>query len=369
MKNKGKLKFYDCIGEQYRPYFEHSGVPSLSSTTVKQLQSKNKFLYSLDKEHYFNQVQRNLVENVFSKIKINSAAVAFREKKSYLNFLEPHLKSYYFIRLDLKSFFHSIPLKTLKENFEGLFVEKYTDKGENQETIDGLINLITYKVPSSSNNEKFRNKTIVPMGFRTSPVISNIIFRKIDLLIQEFCFSKGVFYSRYADDMLFSSTKDSKFVLSDSFTKEIKFLLSINKFNLNNSKTLKSLHTMSLNGYVVESKDILGREGYIRVSNKKTKVIDKLIFKMNHKHLPKNILEKLFGMRESNLNFPFSPPTPEFLDKYYRDQLVNKMTGYRSYLIGLIHFNDQHKCMNIEAINKYSYMIDSLNIHIDKLVR
>jgi len=73
-------------------------------------------------------------------------------------------------------------------------------------------------------------------------------------------------------------------------------------------------------------------------------------------------------MRESRLSFPFSPPTAEFLNKYYRDQLVNKMTGYRSYLIGLIHFNDQHQCVNIEAISKYSYMIDSLNNHIDKQV-
>ncbi|EAT4551568.1 RNA-directed DNA polymerase, partial [Salmonella enterica] len=114
------------------------------------------------------------------------------------------------------------------------------------------------------------------MGFRTSPAISNIVFRKMDLLIQDFCAKKGVIYSRYADDMLFSNPRESKLLMSDYFIDEISSLLSIMGFNINQSKYISREKEISINGYVIENKGGNGSIGTIRLSKSKLNTVLKV---------------------------------------------------------------------------------------------
>jgi RNA-directed DNA polymerase len=372
MNRQEQFEFYACIGKEYRAAFENNGIPLISKEHIREHKAGKRFLYSISNKAY-NNIHLSLIENLFSKIPLNNAATAFRPNRSYLNFLEPHLNGYYFLRLDIKNFFHSISLELLTESFSDTFKEKFVDKKEKQQTISGLIDLITYKIPEDSINTVFRGRQIVPMGFKTSPVISNIIFRKIDILIQKYCASKNVTYSRYADDLLFSATKQSKFVHSDSFEREIEFLLSINKFKLNQKKTLKACHTISLNGYVIENPSIPGVAGHIRISNKKTKIIDKLNQRLTKEKSAKSINMNAEKIMQQIFNFKatkheFREPTPGFIQQYCRDQLFNKATGYRAYLISLLQFQNQYQCIDTKAINKYSQQITNLNKHISKMV-
>ncbi|MCB4759757.1 MAG: reverse transcriptase family protein, partial [Sulfurovum sp.] len=298
-------------------------------------------------------------------IPLNNAAVAFRKNKSYLDLFEPHRKNYYFLRLDIKAFFHSIQIDDIKKTFSTYFEDEYIDNDKTQTLIDAFINLVTYKVPDNSFNEDFRGKQILPMGFVTSPVISNIIFRKIDIQIQKFCSKRDITYTRYADDMLFSSDKNSNYVHSDGFINEISILVAQLKFKLNHHKTLKATHTLSLNGYTIQysniKKDILGARdeeviSEFRLSNKKINIIKKMIHLIEVEHqTPQYVLKKLFNYR-----LPNDVPA-EKKEEYYKHQITNKLTGYRSYILSFITFDKKYHCMQKNIVEKYIKLIKLIN--------
>lgn len=145
-------------------------------------------------------------------------------------------------------FFNNISFDDVKQSLSPYIKDEYLI-GTEQKLIDAILNSVGYESPIRKDKGM-----IIPMGFRTSPAISNIVFRKMDLLIQDFCAKKGVIYSRYADDMLFSNPRESKLLMSDYFIDEISSLLSIMGFNINQSKYISREKEISINGYVIENK-------------------------------------------------------------------------------------------------------------------
>jgi len=201
------------------------------------------------------------------------------------------------------------------------------------------------------------------MGFVTSPAISNVVFRKVDIQIQKLCLDKKILYTRYADDMVFSSERSNPYLHSIGFINEIKIIVSQLGLKINAKKTLKSQHTLSLNGYIIQN----GEFPEIRISNKKTKIIKKLIYMYFHKKSsPQEIQKKLFHYQINPVSFR-SPPEDGTIRKYYKDQLKNKVSGYRSYLISMIKFNNRYSCTSRDTINTYTRLIDKMDRIIQEL--
>ncbi len=335
-------------------------VSEITEDSIHEIKINNKYVYYLDKDSIYTQAQISLCKRIFNSIPINNASIAYRKGLSYLNFFNPHIGGYYFLRLDISSFFHSISEELLRDTLSSYFEDDFIDNGRTQSIVDAVLNIVTYRVPSTSTNIRFRNKSVLPIGFHSSPVISNIIFRKLDLLIQEYCHKHNISYTRYADDLLFSSTKNSKFVHSTSFYHEMKYLLSIDGYKLNKLKTIKSEHTISLNGYVI-GRDV--ETGSVRfwVSNKKIKIIKKIIHELSKKTSPQIILSKHFGFKINKKHFKYLPPKNTYIKQYCSDQLNNKLQGYRSYLLSLIKFDQKHNCIDANSLNKYKQLVSELN--------
>jgi RNA-directed DNA polymerase len=335
-----------------------NGVPPLDDSYILEKVISNNYYYSTA-HHSTIWETHNHLQNLLKTVPINNCATAFTSNKSYLNFLEPHKNNYNFLRLDIKSFFHSISKNLLLDSLTPYFEDSYVDKGETQKLIEAFINMVTYTIPASSNNEKHKGKTVIPIGFKTSPLISNIVFRKIDILIQAHCKIHKTTYTRYADDMLFSSTIKNNNLNKEIFTKIIKEIIESNNFKLNLNKTIYSKHTISLNGYFIKNE--VYENNHIGISNKKTDTIKKIIYKINNGDTPESILLKIFNHKFS-LKSSFSTNfSQQFKNQYYQDQLINKLTGYRSYLISFIKFNQNYNCISNENIKKYSNIIDEIN--------
>lgn len=338
----------------------------LDLSKINELKLGKNYIYSLNNYPNLSNIQKRLNRYFLNNIKINNSAVAYRTNYSYFHLLEPHKYNYNFLRIDIKSFFYSIDLDLLKECFKDYFVNDSFDEipiDDQFTLLNVFINFITLKIPDSSKNIEFVNKRVLPIGFITSPVVSNIFFRKLDLLIQKYCSEKNIIYTRYADDMLFSSTKDFNFVHSKTFLKEITIILSELKLKINKKKTLKKKHTISLNGYTLQYSNFK-KEGEvtleenineIRLSNQKTLIINKLIVMFLKKKLDESIiLNKLF-----KLYYPTK--------KQEIDQLLNKATGYRSFLLSIIVFNNKYKSTTQQTILKYVKMIKKLETIINIL--
>ncbi|ENH2299742.1 RNA-directed DNA polymerase [Vibrio parahaemolyticus] len=368
---------------------EGSGLESLPSTHFQETKVGNKFIYKpsgLEKS-YINSIHENLNKSLFSRIPINKSAIAYSKNKSYLNFLEPHRNNYYFLRLDLKNFFHFINRKIIKDAISEHVSSSAVIGGCNQSNLDFIVNILTITIPKISKNKEFSGKTILPIGFKSSPLVSNIVFRKLDILIERFCSENNITYTRYADDMLFSSStrRDEKyreksifdsslnkkdkipFLHSDKFIEKISFIVNIDGFKLNRKKTIRSKKHLSLNGYLISGSDYPYLSGNIRISNKKTKIISKMIHECNKDIDDISLYKSIFGVEPSKIKFTYTPKE-DFLIKYCRSQVLNKLVGYRSYLISILKFNENYSCIDDKFIIKCNRLTRDLETIIESRI-
>lgn len=338
-------------------------IPSIIKTDVSILKIKNKTAFKVKTGSLADNAQSNLNKHFLGQIPTNSASIAYKKNKSYLDLFEPHLNNYYFLRLDIKSFFHNISKNLVHETFNPYFKDEFFFE-QKQKLIDVFINLVMFKTDDSVQDDKIKNKHILPIGFKTSPAISNIIFRKYDLIIQEFCSKNNIIYTRYADNMLFSSKKKYQLINSDYFINEISYIISGSNFKLNQNKTIRKSHTLSINGYVIDSSDGNGKS--LRLSNKKTIIIAKLLNKLEKKVPHELILKKLFSI-SLDKNTLRRKGKGEFIKQYNKSQILHKLTGYRSYLISIVKYHNKYQCIDDKYVEKYSEIIDKLKKQINVL--
>ncbi|NVJ47272.1 MAG: RNA-directed DNA polymerase [Cytophagia bacterium] len=102
-------------------------------------------------------------------------------------------------------------------------------------------------------------KKKLPQGAPTSPMLSNIVFKEIDEKITHHCNSKLIVYTRYADDLTFSSNNKTSLVEIYPFLED---LLNQHSFYLNKTKTqyLSGKGRMSVTGINInEGRLTIGR--------------------------------------------------------------------------------------------------------------
>jgi RNA-directed DNA polymerase len=126
---------------------------------------------------------------------------------------KPHIGKKYILNIDLQDFFPSITSKQVKNIFNSHYFNF------NEQVSNALTLLTTYKGK-------------LPIGAPTSPVISNFICHQLDNDLKNFCISNQLTFTRYADDLTFSSdTEISSFNLLDIIS-----LIKKNNFEINEKK-------------------------------------------------------------------------------------------------------------------------------------
>ena len=130
--------------------------------------------------------------------------------KSTLTNSQSHIGSIFLVKADVKNFFDSID----SENIKILF----TKLGVNEDVASSLTSFLTHE-------------DRLPLGFPSSPVIANAIFAEFDKKIYAFAKEKNCQYTRYGDDLSFSSKTD--FLIT---FEELNSLLNGSVFSLNKEK-------------------------------------------------------------------------------------------------------------------------------------
>ncbi|MEV3841371.1 reverse transcriptase family protein [Aeromonas veronii] len=346
------------------------------SPSTEECKVADDVFFAIENNSHHKTINRKITNIVLSQQPVTSSACGFIKGKSYFDFLMPHISGYYFLRLDIKNFFHSIDERHVKALLSSLFSdekEKRDQTTDKYSPFDIATLAVMHSVPDNSTCEDLKGRTILPIGFPSSPIISNIIFRKIDILIQKYCDERKIKYTRYADDLLFSSF-DNKFIHGTQFEQEISILVSLLGLRLNNKKRVARENTISLNGYVIQNRkktksffNVLTEQpiGSIRLSDKKIKIIKKLIHSLEHNHTPVEIMRALFDVNINTHKFKHRK-NYSFFEKYAKDQLLNKMRGYRSYLISIVSYNKKNPCVSPLEINKYIGLVNRLNRQIIK---
>ena len=235
-----------------------------------QKKSGGKRLISSPKKD-MKKTQKWILENILIHLEVDKAAMAFQKGLSIIDNASLHVKSKIVVRIDIKDFFPTITFPRVRGFFEYLgynpgvasvFALICTDSPKvilKQESIDG-----------EKNNKDYPHfiaigERSLPQGACTSPSLANLICRKIDSRLKGYSTKSGWKYSRYADDLIFSTT------LEDSsphrLIKSISSIISEEGFKVNQSKTrlMRAPNRQTVTGLVVNNEVTLSRRDLKRM--------------------------------------------------------------------------------------------------------
>jgi len=196
--------------------------------------------------------QRAILDELLSKLKPSKYAHGFVPSKSIVTNAVPHLGSAVVVNMDLKDFFPTIDYKRVYGFFKKL---GYSPQ---QATVLSLICTIPEEQKIKVHGQDWylnNGKRHLPQGAPTSPMITNLICRKMDLRMAGIANKLGFIYTRYADDMTFSGPESSRKNIQ-KLKWQTKSIIKAEDFKLHPDKTkvMPNGHRKEVTGIVVNDK-------------------------------------------------------------------------------------------------------------------
>lgn len=270
----------------------------------------------LDKDAPLGEIQQQLLSNCLRKQDLPICVKGFRRGESYRSFLSEHIGSEFFLRIDIASFFPSISETLIKNEFSNLVTCSIEE--EKTKILDLICEIVTLDGR-------------LPQGACTSPMVSNIVMARLDQRITKYCQVFNVRYTRYADDLLFSS-KSFDFAQKKWFIKKIKYILASQNLRLNYSKLKLGSKEFALNGYIISANGIrLSRNRLSDIRHSVTFANDKHTLLITHG--ADVFLSAANSMPLKYRDLKQYPFTTVF-------QFVQYLCGYRSFLISMVDDNN-----------------------------
>lgn len=209
-------------------------------------------------------IEKSIYYKFLKMYTYNSAAHGFVPKRGIVSNAIPHVGANAVGKIDISKFFDSISTDHLKNCLFGnknvcRHCSKYT------RMLDGRCSPSLYKnveqkfdyrceemkavlIPGYCEQTGYQSlfKRIIEVctyngftaqGFPTSPMLANIVMKGFDRSVTKLCAESEIVYTRYADDLTFSSSILSPAQLEELLTKKVYSLLWAYKFKPNREKT------------------------------------------------------------------------------------------------------------------------------------
>jgi retron-type reverse transcriptase len=157
-------------------------------------------------------------------------AMGFTEGRSVVSNASIHKGQNYVFNIDLKDFFPSIEQPRVWKRLQ-LAPFNFPEK------IASLIaGICSMKEMRTHDNELQETFYVLPQGAPTSPIITNMICDTLDRRLAGLAKRFGLHYSRYADDITFSSMHHV-YQKDGEFRNELKRIITDQRFTINEDKT------------------------------------------------------------------------------------------------------------------------------------
>ena len=177
----------------------------------------------------------------------HEAATGFVLEKSIVDNAKKHVGNNYVLNIDLKDFFHTFDRNRVKLGF---MYEPFNLNGDKEPLAFLLASLCTH--PFEIDGDE---RTVLPQGSPTSPTLTNILCKKLDRRLTGLAKRFGATYTRYADDITFSSPHN--IYTDEEFNKELKRIIEQDqKLAINPKKTRlqKAGYRQEATGLIVNEK-------------------------------------------------------------------------------------------------------------------
>ena len=198
----------------------------------------------------------------------HKAATGFVWGKSIVDNAKLHINQNYVYNLDLKDFFPSIDQARVWGRIKAApFHLGRTPERQKIANMIATLCCTTMEVERKIDNQWQKvEKSVLPQGAPTSPILTNAICEKLDVRLTGVAKRFGLNYSRYADDITFSSkhnvtatsngTYERIFEKDATFDKEVRRIIEEQRFHIKESKVRlqKQGYRQEVTGIVVNEK-------------------------------------------------------------------------------------------------------------------
>lgn len=157
-------------------------------------------------------------------------AMGFTIGRSIVDNARTHTNQNYVFNIDLKDFFPSIDQARVWKRLQ------LAPFNFNKEIASMIAGLCSMRVVTVSNDDGRHERFVLPQGAPTSPILTNAICDTLDRRLHGLAKRFGLHYSRYADDITFSSMHN---VYQDGseFRLELQRIITEQRFTINPAKT------------------------------------------------------------------------------------------------------------------------------------
>lgn len=206
--------------------------------------------------------QKEIQNKFLLNLPVHDACKSYIAGKNIKDNALVHVGSRYLLKMDFKDFFPSITPSDLI-----MHLDKYSDNEFSSEDKTILSKILFY----SKRGESLR----LSIGAPVSPFISNTIMYDFDVLIAEACNAENIKYTRYADDISFSTNKKNILFSFEGKVRDILETCSYPRISINDEKTVflcrkDNMHVTGL---------VLTNDGKVSIGREKKRHIKSLVFK------------------------------------------------------------------------------------------
>ena len=209
------IKFSSTAPYRYKVY----EIPKKNSKKKRIIAHPSKELKSF---------QRAIVSFLSNKLEVHNSVFSYRKGINIKDNAKIHINSKYLLKMDFENFFLSI---TPDLFFDELDKYKIDFSTEEKNILYGLLFWC-------SNREQKHIR--LSIGAPSSPMISNFIMRDFDEKINIKCKSMKINYTRYADDITFSTSKKNILFEIPNLVESMLNELYGGKIKINRNKTIFS---------------------------------------------------------------------------------------------------------------------------------
>lgn len=190
-------------------------------------------------------VQRWILDRILATLPVHHNSYDYAAGKSIRQCAQKHLGARWLVKLDIRDFFQSINEVQVYSIFEGVGYQPLvslelaricTRYAEHSTYID--IN--RYKArPHYAIIKAYRRPLLgfVPQGAPTSGALANFVAYPLDIKLTELADSHNVIYTRYADDLTFSSSSNFDRDVALDLIKASRHILRSERFVMHEQKT------------------------------------------------------------------------------------------------------------------------------------
>ena len=255
----------------------------------------------------------------------------FVRGRSIVSNAKMHTRQKYVLRVDLKDFFPSINFGRVR----GLFMAAPYQR--NDKVATGFAQICCF------DNQ-------LPQGAPTSPIVSNMIVARMDSELQHFATENKCIYTRYADDLIFSTSVPkfpSEIAMQDVNGPPGKFTVGPQLDRIINS-----------NGFVVNLDKVRLQ---IRPSRQ---TVTGLVVNNKYVNVQRRYIRRLRSMLYAWKRWGLERAEDEFLSKYYDPQLRNPDSDkpcFRAIVKGKIAYIAMVRGKHDNLYRNYRGKFNSLN--------